>query len=116
MFAWAWEEYEDCQTGSSEFFRMMEIPGPGKIPHAVGQLCLGCGNDYMSAHTVSQMHQVIHLKWVHLKKLCLYIFGCAGSLYGLYGLSPSCCEQGLLSSCRTQPSIAVATLVAEQRL
>ena len=45
----------------------------------------------------------------------LFVFGYAGSSL-LHGLGSSCSEPGLLSSCGTQASHCVASLVAEHGL
>ena len=58
------------------------------------------------------MHQVIHLKWVHFFKnyIYLFIFGCAGSLYGLYGLSLVAVSRGYSLLAEHRLPIVVAPL------
>ena len=93
----------DVKQGLQEFLRMMEIPGPGRSRMPWDNYVLAVVM-ITWVHTVSQMHQVIHLKWVHLKKIIfIYFWLCWVFVWAVWAFS-SCCEQGLLSSCRTQPS------------
>ena len=71
----------------------------------------------MSAHSFPNASSY-PLKMGPLKKnyIYLFIFGCSGSSYGLYGLSLAAVSRGYSLVAEHRPPIAVASLVAEHRL